>query len=131
MARAVASDPERAAALADLRRIPGVGPSIADDLWRLGMRRVSDLRGRDPEALYGRFCALVGGPVDRCVLYVFRCAVYYAETPDPDPERLQWWFWKDRPARPRQPARARARKPSRGARPLPGALARQRAGTHA
>lgn len=92
-------DPEYAAAVTDLRRIPGVGPSIADDLWRLGVRRVEDLRGREPEALYGRFCAMVGGTVDRCLLYVFRCAVYFAETADPDPDRLLWWRWKDEPSR--------------------------------
>ncbi len=91
------ADPAYAAALRDLRRIPGVGPSIADDLWRLGVRRVDELRGADPEALYGRFCALAGGTVDRCLLYVFRCAVYFAETPEParDPEKLKWWSWKD------------------------------------
>ncbi len=91
----LATDPARVEALRDLRRIPGVGPSIADDLWRLGLRRVEDLRGRDPEELYGRMCALAGGRVDRCVLYVFRCAVYFAETPAPEPERLKWWNWKD------------------------------------
>ncbi len=91
------TDPAYASAMRDLRRIPGVGPSIADDLWRLGVRRVEELRGVDPEALYGRFCALAGGTVDRCLLYVFRCAVYFAETPEParDPEKLRWWSWKD------------------------------------
>ncbi len=91
------ADPAYATAVRDLRRIPGVGPSIADDLWRLGVKAVADLRGADPEALYGRFCALTGGTVDRCLLYVFRCAVYYAGTPESarDPERLKWWRWKD------------------------------------
>ncbi len=91
------ADPAYTSAMRDLRRIPGVGPSIADDLWRLGVRRVDELRGADPEALYGRFCALAGGTVDRCLLYVFRCAVYFAETPEParDPEKLKWWSWKD------------------------------------
>ncbi len=90
------ADPVYASAIRDLRRIPGVGPSIADDLWRLGVHGVDELRGADPEALYGRFCALAGGTVDRCLLYVFRCAVYFAETPEPDPELLKWWSWKDR-----------------------------------
>lgn len=30
-----------------------------------------------------------------CVLYVYRCAVYFAQTPDPDPEKCKWWNWKD------------------------------------
>lgn len=83
------------AVLKDLRRIPGVGKSIAVDFWDLGLRSVDDLRGRDPEALYADMEALAGRHVDRCMLYVIRCAVYFAETPDPDPELLKWWSWKD------------------------------------
>lgn len=81
--------------LKDFRRIPGVGKSIAVDFWELGLRSVDDLRGRDPETLYAAMEALAGCHVDRCMLYVFRCAVYFAETVDPDPERLKWWNWKD------------------------------------
>lgn len=33
---------------------------------------------------------------DRCVLYVFRCAVYFAEHEQPEAEKLKWWYWKDR-----------------------------------
>jgi hypothetical protein len=33
---------------------------------------------------------------DPCVLYAFRCAVYYARTPRPRTELLKWWNWKDR-----------------------------------
>lgn len=86
---------ERRAALKELRRIPGVGPAVAGDLWRLGFRAVSELRGQDPQALYERLCVLQGIRVDRCMLYTFRCAVYFASTDDPDPERLKWWNWKD------------------------------------
>ncbi len=32
--------------------IPGVGPSLARDFVALGFSSVSELRGRDPEALY-------------------------------------------------------------------------------
>lgn len=83
------------AVLKDFRRIPGVGKAIALDLWGLGLRAVSDLRGRDPEALYAELCRQAGGHVDRCMLYVLRLAVYFAETPEPDPARLKWWLWKD------------------------------------
>lgn len=78
-----------------LEEIPGVGPSIALDLHELGLKEVADLRGRDPEELYERLCALRGGHIDRCVLYVFRCAVYYADHSSHDPELLKWWNWKD------------------------------------
>ncbi len=78
-----------------LQVIPGVGPSIAEDLNRLGIKKVSCLKGRDPEKLYARYCALEGHPVDRCLLYVFRCAVYYASHDKHDPELLKWWNWAD------------------------------------
>lgn len=78
-----------------LREIPGVGPSIAADLRALGIRSVAQLRGRSPQLMYERLSELQGTQ-DRCVLYVFRCAVYYAGTPRPEPELLRWWNWKDR-----------------------------------
>lgn len=81
--------------LRDLQRIPGVGPSLAQDLADLGIHRVSHLRRRNPERLYERLCALRGTRVDRCVLYVFRCAVYFASESRHDPERLKWWNWKE------------------------------------
>ena len=79
----------------DLQTIPGVGPSIARDLEDLGYHHVSDLRGIDPETMYQQLSDLRGTYMDRCVLYVFRCAVYYAENTEHDPERLKWWNWKD------------------------------------
>ena len=79
-----------------LQEVPGIGPSIAQDLHDLGITRVHDLRTEDPEALYERLCALRGAHIDRCVLYVFRCARYYATTEQPNPELLKWWNWKER-----------------------------------
>jgi len=76
--------------------IPGVGPSIAHDLWELGIRSVADLKKQDPQRMYDEFCSLKGMPVDRCLLYVFRCAVYYASHKHHRPELLLWWNWKDR-----------------------------------
>ncbi len=81
--------------MSDLRRIPGVGPSIEKDLQDIGIVGVRNLRGRDPDELYARLCACQGTTVDRCALYVLRCAVYFAEVTDPDPELLKWWAWKD------------------------------------
>jgi hypothetical protein len=79
-----------------LEQVPGVGKSIARDLRQIGITAVGQLKGRDPEALYQRLCDFKASPVDRCMLYVFRCAVYYASSNDPDPELLKWWKWKDR-----------------------------------
>ena len=78
----------------DLQSIPGVGQSIALDLAELGYHRVSDLRGQDAEAMYETICTRRGVRQDRCLLYVFRCAVYYAGRKRHDPELLKWWNWK-------------------------------------
>lgn len=85
-----AADPLRA-----LQVIPGVGPVLAGELLALGCHRPEDLRGQNPEDMYRRLCELRQTKVDRCVLYVFRCAVYYAQTECPDPDLLRWWRWKD------------------------------------
>jgi hypothetical protein len=86
---------KKEATLREFRKIPGVGKSIALDLWKLGLRSISDLRNKDPQQLYARFCRLEGRPVDRCLLYVFRCAVYYTSHKSHDPKLLLWWNWKD------------------------------------
>lgn len=96
-----APDPQ---VLKDFRRIPGVGKTIAVDFWLMGLRGVDDLRGKRPEELYAQLEALAGQHVDRCMLYVLRCAVYFAETPAPDPERLKWWNWKDEREREHAPS---------------------------
>jgi hypothetical protein len=82
--------------LNELQQIPGVGQAISQDMWQMGLRSVDDLKGQDPEELYERLCVQEGTQVDRCMLYVFRSAVYYASTDDPAPEMLKWWNWKDR-----------------------------------
>lgn len=79
-----------------LQAIPGIGPSLSRDLIDLGFISPSDLRGRNPEGMYSDLCELRGHHIDRCVLYVFRCAVYFVSTEDHDPELLKWWRWKDR-----------------------------------
>lgn len=80
----------------DLQAIPGVGPSIAKDLRDLGYAEVSDLNGADPERMYRDLCELRNFHIDRCVLYVFRCAVYCADNETHETELLKWWNWKDR-----------------------------------
>jgi hypothetical protein len=86
----------RARPVDELQTIPGVGPSIAADLRRIGISRVAQLRNADPRRLYERSNAKAGVVQDRCLLYVFRCATYYASRPVHEPEKLKWWNWKDR-----------------------------------
>lgn len=86
--------------LKELMSIPGVGKSIAGNLRDIGIRRVADLKGKDPEQLFERSNRHAGTIQDRCLLYVFRCAVYFAETPAgrQDREKLKWWNWQDKPS---------------------------------
>ncbi|MGZ4885114.1 MAG: helix-hairpin-helix domain-containing protein [Halobacteriota archaeon] len=81
-----------------LTDIPGVGKSIANDLRTIGIHRIDDLKGKDPELLYELSNQDAGTTQDRCLLYVFRCAVYFAETRDEiqDHQKLNWWYWKDK-----------------------------------
>ncbi len=89
----------------ELKQIPGVGKSIAQDLRHLGITSVRQLKGKNPEKLYERLCRFKASPVDRCMLYALRCAVYCASTRDPDPELLKWWNWRDKPSGVHRPGR--------------------------
>jgi hypothetical protein len=91
--RRVAAQPDTAAIKA-LRVIPGIGKSLAADLVMLGYTHVAQLKGQNPQRMYDKLCALTGVRQDPCVLYTFRCAVYFASTPEPEPEKLKWWNWK-------------------------------------
>ena len=81
----------------ELCSIPGIGEKLAAMLRELGYTKVVELSGEDPEQMYRRLTALRGGPVDRCVLYTFRCAVYFASNRVHDPQKLKWWHWKGQP----------------------------------
>ncbi len=80
----------------DLLSVPGVGKSIAGDLHMIGIHHVHDLIGQNPQALYNDLCNEYNKVIDPCVLYTFRCAVYYAENDKHDPDLLKWWNWKNR-----------------------------------
>jgi hypothetical protein len=80
----------------ELTQIPYVGNSIANDFKNIGITKISDLAGKNPEELYFQICSAQGYQVDRCVLYVCRSSVYFAENQKPDPEKLKWWNWKDK-----------------------------------
>ncbi|MFA5996039.1 MAG: helix-hairpin-helix domain-containing protein [Patescibacteria group bacterium] len=88
--------PAKQAILKQFQTIPGVGKSIAQDFWDLRLRSINDLKGNDPELLYEQLCVFRKQHIDRCMLYVFRCAVYFASHQQHDPKKLQWWDWKDK-----------------------------------
>lgn len=88
---------EKKTSLKELQTIPGVGKSIAIDLYDLGYSTIEKLKGQDPEEMYVRHNIAKGQVHDICLLYTFRCAVYFANTPPHklDPQKLKWWKWMD------------------------------------
>ncbi len=80
----------------DLRKIPNVGKQTEHDLLAMGYTSIESLRGKRAEELYAEECALRNRQIDRCQLYLFRAVEYFVNTPDPDPQKCKWWYWKDR-----------------------------------
>ncbi len=76
-----------------LRDLRGIGKAMLSDFDLLGIRSVSDLARRNPDALYLRLCDLTGVQQDPCVLDVFRCAVAQAKDPNLPAEQCNWWWW--------------------------------------
>jgi hypothetical protein len=70
-----------------LRAIPNVGPAVAGDLIRLGVTRLEDMAGRDPEEMYETLCALDGLRHDPCVRDVFAAVTAIANGEEARP----WW----------------------------------------
>lgn len=80
----------------NLSIIPNVGPKTKQSLFNIGIHYVEDLVGKSPEELYQKDCIQKGFQEDRCQLYLFRMAVYYAEHSNPEQDKLKWWYWKDK-----------------------------------
>ena len=72
-----------------LQRMPNVGPAVAYDLLRLGVRCPEDLTGKDPDALYEELGRLDGVRHDPCVRDVFAAVIDHAETGEATP----WWYF--------------------------------------
>lgn len=87
---------EKQSTLNELRSIPSIGKACALDLWKIGIRKTGDLKNRNPKVLYEQLNYLTGVQHDICMLYTFRCAVYYASAKKPSREKLKWWYWKDK-----------------------------------
>lgn len=72
-----------------LEQIPNIGPSLAADLRRIGIREPADLRGRDGYALYEALCAATGERQDPCVLDTFLAATDFMAGAPAKP----WWAY--------------------------------------
>lgn len=84
--------------LKELQRIPGVGKAVANDLYEMGYTSIASLKNQDPEHMYVLHNEIKREVQDICMLYTFRCAVYFAETAAAkrDPKKLKWWYWMDK-----------------------------------
>jgi len=81
--------------LKELQSIPSIGKASALDLWNIGIRSIGDLEGKNPLFLYQQLNIITGKTHDICMLYTFRCAVYFATEKQHDKQKLQWWYWKN------------------------------------
>ena len=83
--------------LKEFMTIPGVGKACSLDFWNIGLRSITDLERQNPAILYDKLNTLTGVKHDICMLYTFRCAIYYATEQDHEKEKLNWWYWKNKP----------------------------------
>jgi hypothetical protein len=90
----IISDKEKV--LRQLQSIPGIGKACSIDLWNIGIRNISDLEGQNPAVLYDKLNKYSGVRQDICMLYTFRCAVYFASEVNLEKAKLNWWYWKDK-----------------------------------
>ena len=84
------------ATFTDLEQLPNVGPAVARDLRRLGVRRPPDLVGRDPYALFDELCRVTGQRHDPCILDTLIAAVRFMAG---DPARPWWAYTAERKRR--------------------------------
>jgi hypothetical protein len=82
-------------AVARLRAIPNIGPKMAAELIKLGVTRLEDAVGRDPDEMYNELCAIDAKRYDPCVRDIFAAVVSYAEG---GPARPWWEFTPERKA---------------------------------
>jgi hypothetical protein len=92
-ARARAAERRREAVCSPFMRIPRFPVDLARELLDAGYARLDQLAGRSPDSLLSEIKARAKGPAPAHFLPALRMAVYCAETPSPDPQRLfldQW-----------------------------------------
>ena len=93
MKRKVARPLDRSREIARLEDIPNVGPAIAADLRRLGIRSPAELLGRDPYSMYDDLCRITGQRHDPCLLDTFIAAVRFMEG---EPKKPWWKYTAER-----------------------------------
>jgi Pathogenicity locus len=72
-----------------LEQLPNIGPALAADLRRIGIRTPRELKGRDAFVLYQQLNAATGTRNDPCVLDTFMAAVDFMNGAAAAP----WWAY--------------------------------------
>ena len=85
----VSATRKAAAKAATLEELPNVGKAIAADLRAVGIRQPSQLKRKDPYALYDRLNRVTGLRHDPCVLDTFIAVVRFVQGGPPQP----WWAY--------------------------------------
>lgn len=69
----------------ELRKIPFIGPNIEQDLLNIGISRIADLKGKDPEELYRIDCEFKGRQEDfaSCMFSAWQCIMPIQKTRTP------------------------------------------------
>ncbi|MDB4991890.1 MAG: hypothetical protein JWL75_135 [Parcubacteria group bacterium] len=69
--------------------IPNIGPRMADDFQKLGLKAPHDLAGKDPFTLYQKMCRVSGARQDPCVLDTYMAAIDFMNGAKPK----MWWTY--------------------------------------
>lgn len=69
----------------ELRKIPFIGPNIEQDLLNIGVSRIADLKGKDPEELYRMDCEFKDGRriCASCMFSAWQCIMPTQKTRTP------------------------------------------------
>ena len=86
---------EKEIILKQFQILPSIGKAGALDLWNMGFRNINELKGQNPIELYERLNYITGMKHDICMLYTFRCIVYFVSEKEHEPHKLNWWYWKN------------------------------------
>ena len=79
---------QNAIAVRRFQDIPNIGPAMEKDFVLLGLKKPTDLAGKDAFLLYQKLCKVTGVRHDPCVLDTFIAAVDFMNGAPPRP-----WFY--------------------------------------
>lgn len=97
------TDSATRAAWTRFQELPNIGPAMAHDFVRLGLRTLDDLERADAQEMYDRIGRLDGVRHDPCVLDTYAAAIHNLRTGEEQP----WWEFSRRRKAERNPQEKR------------------------